>query len=112
MFSIFRMPPLVRQFFAFDRKPAFLLESKNYFMTAIDKIIQRLETMSNGQGLLGDYLISDSSGLVVSTAKEVADTVGVSESTVVRFAKELGYRGFPDLKRNLRKNSVHGCEPR
>ena len=72
-------------------------------MSEIDKIFQRLETMSNGQRLLGEYLLSDSSGLVVSTAKEVADTVGVSESTVVRFAKELGYRGFPDLKRNLRK---------
>jgi DNA-binding MurR/RpiR family transcriptional regulator len=72
-------------------------------MTAIDKIIQRLETMSNGQRLLGEYLLSDSSGVVVSTAKEVADKVGLSESTVVRFAKELGYRGFPDLKRNLRK---------
>jgi hypothetical protein len=32
-------------------------------MAAIDKIIQRLETMSNGQRLLGEYLISDSSGL-------------------------------------------------
>ena len=80
-------------------------------MTAIDKIIQRLETMSNGQRLLGEYLLSDTSALLVSTAKEVAHTVGVSESTVVRFAKELGYRGFPDLKRNLRKELVHGCGP-
>jgi DNA-binding MurR/RpiR family transcriptional regulator len=72
-------------------------------MAAIDKILQKLETMSNGQRLLGHYLLSDSSSLLVSTAKEVADAVGVSESTVVRFAKELGYDGFPDLKRNLRK---------
>jgi DNA-binding MurR/RpiR family transcriptional regulator len=62
------------------------------------------ETMSKGQRLLGEYLLSDSSGLVVSTAKVIADTVRVSRSTVIRFAKELGYGGFPDLKRNLRKD--------
>ena len=32
-------------------------------MKAMDKVIQPLETMSNGQRLLGEYLISDSSGL-------------------------------------------------
>ncbi len=59
--------------------------------------------MSNGQRLLGEYLLKDSAVLLTSTAKEVADAVGLSESTVIRFAKELGYRGFPDLKRHLRK---------
>lgn len=59
--------------------------------------------MSNGQRLLGEYLLNDSAVLLASTAREVAVTVGVSESTVIRFAKELGYRGFPDLKRHLRK---------
>ncbi|HEY7316128.1 MAG TPA: MurR/RpiR family transcriptional regulator [Candidatus Binatia bacterium] len=72
-------------------------------MLAIDKIQNTLGSMSNGQRLLGEYLLNDSAILLVSTAKEVADAVGVSESTVIRFAKELGYRGFPDLKRQLRK---------
>jgi hypothetical protein len=53
---------LVRQCFALTKSSS-LLQSKNSFMTAIDKIIQRLETMSNGQRLLGEYLLSDSSGL-------------------------------------------------
>lgn len=72
-------------------------------MAAIEKIQNRLASMSNGQRLLGEYLLNDSAVLLLSTAKEVANTVGVSESTVIRFAKELGYRGFPDLKRDLRK---------
>lgn len=72
-------------------------------MAAIEKIQKRLASMSNGQRLLGEYLLNDSAVLLGSTAKEVANTVGVSESTVIRFAKELGYRGFPDLKRELRK---------
>lgn len=72
-------------------------------MTATDKIQHKLATMSNGQRLLGEYLLNESAVLLASTAKEVAETVGVSESTVIRFAKELGYHGFPDLKRHLRK---------
>jgi DNA-binding MurR/RpiR family transcriptional regulator len=63
-------------------------------MTAIDKIIQRLETMSNGQRLLGEYLISDSSGLVVSTAKEVADTVGVTSLPSCVLRRNLAIADF------------------
>lgn len=72
-------------------------------MNAFDKISRKLEALSDGQKRLGEYLLSDGSALLVSTAREVAGIVGVSESTVVRFAKELGYRGFPDLKRQLRQ---------
>ena len=76
-------------------------------MAAIEKIQNRLPSMSNGQRLLGEYLLNNSAVLLGSTAQEVANTAGVSESTVIRFAKELGCRGFPDL-RDLRKE----IEPR
>lgn len=36
------------------------------------------------------------------TAAEVAGRAGTHESTVVRLAKKLGYRGYPDLRRDLR----------
>jgi hypothetical protein len=45
-----------------------------------------------GNGYQGEYLLSDSSGLVVSTAKEIADTVRMTESTVVRW--QGTWRGF------------------
>lgn len=35
------------------------------------------------------------------SASEISRAVGLSESVVVRFATDLGYRGFPDLKRDL-----------
>lgn len=37
-----------------------------------------------------------------TTAAEVAAQAGTHESTVVRLAKKLGYRGYPDLRRDLR----------
>lgn len=72
-------------------------------MNSIAKISKKIDSLSDGQKKLGEYLLSDGSALLLSTAREVAQAVGVSESTVVRFAKELGYKGFPDFKRHLRK---------
>lgn len=37
------------------------------------------------------------------TASKLGETVGVSESTVVRFATELGYDGYPKLKKQCRR---------
>ena len=37
------------------------------------------------------------------TASRLGKKVGVSESTVVRFASELGYDGYPDMQRSLQK---------
>ena len=37
------------------------------------------------------------------TASRLGKTVSVSESTVVRFAAELGYDGYPSMQRSLQK---------
>ena len=37
------------------------------------------------------------------TAARLGQAVGVSESTVVRFASELGYEGYPQLQRSLQE---------
>src|SRR5206468_578547 len=38
---------------------------------------------------------------VAQTAAELATTMGTSEATVIRLARELGYDGFPGLRRHL-----------
>ncbi|MEX0802997.1 MAG: MurR/RpiR family transcriptional regulator [Candidatus Binatia bacterium] len=72
-------------------------------MNLLENISKKTATLSDGQKKISDFLLRDGSALLVSTAREVAESIGVSESTVVRFAKELGYKGFPDFKRHLRK---------
>src|SRR5262249_29401668 len=49
------------------------------------------------------YLQNDSSALLLSNVGDLAQAVGVSKSTVVRFAKSLGYKGFPEFKREIQK---------
>ena len=37
------------------------------------------------------------------TASRLGETVGVSESTVVRFATEMGFKGYPELQKELQQ---------
>ncbi|MFQ5902300.1 MAG: MurR/RpiR family transcriptional regulator, partial [Candidatus Binatia bacterium] len=72
-------------------------------MILLEQISRKIESLSGAHKRLGEYILTDSSALLLSTGRELAQSVGVSESTVVRFAKTLGYEGFPDLKRELQK---------
>lgn len=57
---------------------------------------------SKGQKLIGNYIISYYDKAAFMTASKLGSTVGVSESTVVRFATELGFDGYPSLQKDLR----------
>ncbi len=72
-------------------------------MPAIKQIFAKTDSLNGAQKRLGHYLQNDSSALLVSNVRDLAQAVGVSKSTVVRFAKSLGYKGFPDFKREIQK---------
>lgn len=57
--------------------------------------------MSKSQKLLADYIVDHYDKAVYLTASKLGEVVRVSESTVVRFAGELGYDGYPGLQRAL-----------
>lgn len=46
-----------------------------------------------------------------TTAADVASQAGTHESTVVRLAKKLGYRGYPELRRDLRVDEANSSRP-
>lgn len=64
-------------------------------------IRENLPTMSKGHKLIANYILSQYDKAAFMTAQRLGKTVGVSESTVVRFASELGYEGYPELQRQL-----------
>lgn len=72
-------------------------------MPPIKQIFARTDRLNGAQKRLGRYLQNDSSALLVSNVSDLAMAVGVSKATVVRFAKSLGYKGFPDFKRDIQK---------
>lgn len=62
------------------------------------RIREGYHRMSKGQKRLADYITDHYDKAVYLTAHRLGDEVGVSESTVVRFATELGYTGYPELQ--------------
>jgi DNA-binding MurR/RpiR family transcriptional regulator len=72
-------------------------------MAAIKEILTKVKSLNGAQRRLGNYLQNDSSALLLSNVNDLAQAVGVSKATVVRFAKTLGYSGFPEFKRDVQK---------
>lgn len=58
---------------------------------------------SKGQRLIAKYILDNYDKAAFMTAGKLGKTVGVSESTVVRFASELGYDGYPEMRRVLQE---------
>lgn len=67
----------------------------------IRRINEKFPKLSKGQKLLASYILKHYEKAVFLTAAKLGEIVGVSESTVVRFANELGYDGYPKLQRAL-----------
>lgn len=66
-----------------------------------DRINVRYKSMSKGQRLLASYITDHYDKAAFYTAAKLGAVVGVSESTVVRFAVGLGYKGYPEFQRAL-----------
>ena len=58
---------------------------------------------SKGQRLLARYITESYDKAAFMTASRLGKTVGVSESTVVRFAVELGYDGYPTMQKAMQE---------
>lgn len=67
----------------------------------LERIEERYDGMSKSQKKLADYIRSSYEKAVFMTAARLGDVVGVSESTVVRFASGLGYKGYPQFQKAL-----------
>lgn len=59
---------------------------------------------SKSQKLIADYILRHYEKAAYMTALKLGNAVNVSESTVVRFAIELGYEGYPQLQRSLQEH--------
>ena len=72
-------------------------------MDILQKIEASMPGFSKGQKAIGNYILEHYDKAAYMTALKLGSTVHVSESTVVRFAIELGFDGYPDLQRSLRE---------
>jgi DNA-binding MurR/RpiR family transcriptional regulator len=84
------------------RDPALLLP---------ERIRLKQDQLSPGQRAVARFCLADPQAASELTAMRIAEQVGVSESTVVRFALRLGYDGFPHMQSAIR-DSMQQRQPR
>jgi len=66
-------------------------------------IHQHMNSFSKGQKLIANYILNYYDKAAFMTANKLGKTVDVSESTVVRFAAELGFSGYPAMQKALQE---------
>ena len=69
----------------------------------INQVKKKFSKLSKGQKLIAEYIINNYDKAAFMTASKIGQKVGVSESTVVRFANALEFEGYPQLQRGLQE---------
>lgn len=70
-------------------------------VSLLSVIDNKFDTFSKGQKKIAKYVTDHYEIAAFMTAAKLGETVKVSESTVVRFATELGYKGYPEFQKDL-----------
>jgi DNA-binding MurR/RpiR family transcriptional regulator len=77
-------------------------------MSAATPLIRRLsdgaDALSKNQRVLARYVLANYQSVAFATVAQLATQSGVSEATVVRFAKALDFSGYPDLQKEIRRH--------
>ncbi|MBQ6803770.1 MAG: MurR/RpiR family transcriptional regulator [Clostridia bacterium] len=80
-------------------------------MEETQNLIERLnlsgKRLSKSHRRIAEYIMAHYDKAVFMTAATLGEMVGVSESTVVRFAMALGYEGYPQLQHSLQELVRH-----
>ncbi|MGN0430276.1 MAG: MurR/RpiR family transcriptional regulator [Acetatifactor sp.] len=67
----------------------------------LDRIKSSYDKMSKNHKVIARYILENYDKAVFMTAAKIGELLGVSESTVVRFAGSIGYSGFPSFQKAL-----------
>ena len=73
----------------------------------IERLSRSGKRLSKGHRRIAQYIAEHYDKAVYMTASKLGESVGVSESTVVRFAAAMGYEGYPQLQRALQELVRH-----
>ncbi len=68
----------------------------------LDRLHAEYSGFSKGQKRISDFIMQNYDKAAFMTAASLSEAVGVSESTIVRFAFAMGYEGYPQMQKDLR----------
>ncbi|MCC5889825.1 MAG: MurR/RpiR family transcriptional regulator [Alkalibacterium sp.] len=64
-------------------------------------------TFSEKENLMADYLLKHPNQIIHGTINQIADELNIADSTVFRFCKRLGYKGYQDMKISLAAETTY-----
>ncbi len=70
-------------------------------MTVVDQIRERYSTLSPTEQRIAKHYMQHGSVMVFASASQVARRLGVSTSTIVRFAQQFGYSGYVEFQERM-----------
>ncbi len=70
-------------------------------MNCYKKILTSYDSLPRQQKKIADYIVSNINEVVFFSITTLAAELDISEATIVRFSQNLGYKGFPELKKDL-----------
>lgn len=77
-------------------------------MECLERIRYMHEKLTKVSRKIADYIVDHSQEVIYMTVLQMADACGVSEASIVRFCKSIGYSGFNEMKINLAAESDQG----
>lgn len=68
-----------------------------------DIIEKKIDCMTNTEKKIADYILNNYEKVLENNISELSEEIGVSEASIVRFCKNLGYQGYQDFRINAAK---------
>ena len=75
-------------------------------MTALVRIRSERDRMSAIERRIADFVLENAHLLRDYSSQQLADALGISQSSVVKFCQKQGFRGYPDLKLSINEAVV------
>ena len=77
-------------------------------MSPLLKIRSERDQMSAIERRIADYLVENAHLLRDYSSQQLANALGISQSSVVKFSQKLGFKGYPDLKYSIGEAIARG----
>lgn len=77
-------------------------------MSSLLKIRAERDQMSAIERRIADFILDNSHLLRDYSSQQLADALGISQSSVVKFSQKLGFKGYPDLKFSVGEDFARG----
>lgn len=70
----------------------------------LQNLNEKYNTFTKSHRIIADYLTDKLNDIAFCTLEELADRIGVSTTTIIRFSRKLGYNGYSDMQKDIQSN--------